>query len=85
MTETEVGVVFQYYSKAGVAAVNITAGTLRVGDRVHVLGHTTDFTQTVDSMQVEHEKIVEAKAGQQVGIKVLDRVRPHDKVYKTED
>ena len=84
MTETEVGVVLQYFAKISVAAVNITAGTLKVGDRIHILGHTTDLTQTVDSIQLEHEKIQEAKTGQSAGIKVLDRVRPHDKIYKME-
>jgi translation initiation factor IF-2 len=85
MTETKVGEVFSYFSKAGVAAVKITDGTLKVGDKIHVLGHTTDFTQAVNSMQIEHESMQEVKKGDQVGIKIDDRVRPNDVVYKVED
>ena len=85
MGEVKVGEVFQYFSKPQVAAVKITTGILRVGDTIHLLGNTTDFKQTVESMQVEHEAIGEAKAGDQVGIKVNERVRPHDQVYKHEE
>ena len=85
MVETEAGLIFQFFAKPNVAAVRITSGTLRIGDRIHVLGHSTDFTQTVDSIQFEHESLKEAKEGQEVGIKVLDRVRPHDKVYRIGD
>ena len=85
MVETEVGFIFQYFAKVGVAAVNITGDGLKVGDKIHVLGHTTDFTQRVESIQVEHSSVQEAKKGQSVGIKMLDRVRPHDKIYKVDD
>jgi len=85
MAETEVGEVFQYYSKVGVAAVKITGGRLKVGDRIHFLGHTTDFTQTLESIQVEHDNVEQAEEGKSVGIKVLDRVRPADKVYLVEN
>ena len=85
MAETRVGEVFQFFAKPGVAALRLTEGGLMIGDKIHILGHTTDFTQTVDSMQVDREPIEAAKAGDSVGIKVQDRVRPHDAVYKVED
>ncbi|MFH1404454.1 MAG: EF-Tu/IF-2/RF-3 family GTPase [Candidatus Altiarchaeota archaeon] len=84
MTETKVGEVFSFFPKPGVAALRMTNGTLKVGDRIHVLGHTTDFTQTVNSIQVEHNQVGEANAGDQVGIKVESRVRPNDTVYRIE-
>ena len=80
--EKKVGIVFSYYSKLGVAAVNLTDGSLKVGDTLHILGNTTDFTQKLDSIQIEHNILKEAKKGQEIGIKVSDRVRPHDIVYK---
>ena len=82
MPENKVGEVFQYFQKAMVAAVRVTDGGLKVGDRIHILGNTTDFAQKVDSMQVEREQIKEAKPGDEVGIRVADRVRPNDVVYK---
>ncbi len=85
MAETKIGEVFQYFAKPGVAAVKLTDGPLKVGDRIHVLGHTTDFTQRVDSMQVDRDPIDEAAQGGSIGVKVQDRVRPHDTVYRIED
>ncbi|OQX83081.1 MAG: hypothetical protein B6D63_06770 [Candidatus Latescibacteria bacterium 4484_7] len=82
MKEVEIGVVQDYFSRIGVAAIEITSGTLRVGDKVHFLGHTTDFTEEIKSMQIEHDEVDEAKAGDSVGIKVSDRVRANDKVFK---
>jgi len=81
MEEQEVGRVVDYFAKVGVAGIEIT-GHLATGDTIHIRGHTTDFQQTVDSMQVEHEVVLEAKPGDSVGIKVQDRCRPHDLVYK---
>lgn len=80
MPEIEVGHVVGYFAKIGVAAVELT-GTLRLGDTIRVRGHTTDFTQVVESMQIEHQAVSEAKAGDSVGIKVIDRVRKGDRVY----
>jgi putative protease len=57
-------------------------GTLRVGDTIHIKGHTTDLEQAVDSMQIEHDQVEEAKAGDAIGIKVGDRCRGGDVVYK---
>lgn len=85
MAEEEIGRVTHYFSKAQVAAIEITAGTLRVGDTIHFKGHTSDFTQTVDSMQIEHDSVEEATPGQAVGIKVVEHARVHDTVYKVTD
>jgi len=77
----EVGKVTHFFSKISVAVVDLTAA-LSVGDRVHIQGPTTDFEQTVDSMQIEHENVKTAKAGQSIGLKVKERVRERDTVYK---
>jgi putative protease len=82
MPEIEIGVVRHYFDRISVAAIEITNDTLRVGDTIHIKGHTTDVTAAVDSMQVEHNKIETAKSGDSVGIKVPAKVRPQDKVYK---
>ena len=85
MPDTEIGKVTHYFGKIGVAAIEITQGTLRVGDTIHIKGHTSDFTQTVDSMQIENASVEEASAGESVGIKVADHAREHDVVYKVEE
>lgn len=82
MTEKEIGVVSHYFDKIGVAAIEITNGKLSVGDTIHIKGRTTDLTTTVESMQIEHEKVNEAKKGDAVGIKVTEKARQHDKVFK---
>jgi translation initiation factor IF-2 len=82
MPEEQVGKVSDYFRKIGVAAINITNGTLSVGDTIRIKGHTTDFTQTVESIQIEHEQVQTAKPGDSVGIKVNEPVRDHDTVYK---
>ncbi len=79
--ETEVGKVKDYFAKIGVAGIELT-GLLSVGDTIHIKGHTTDFSQKVESMQIEHDNVEEAKAGDSIGIKVDDRVRSNDTVYK---
>lgn len=84
MGEQLIGTVSHYFGKPGVAAIEMTAGKLSVGDTVHIVGHTTDFTQTVTEMQVEHEAVTEVKPGDQVGIKVGDRARVHDQVYRVD-
>jgi putative protease len=81
MEEQEIGRVVDYFAKIGVAGIDMT-GHLAAGDTIHIRGHTTDFQQTVDSMQIEHEVVQEAKPGDSVGIKVKDRCRAHDVVYK---
>jgi len=79
----EIGEIFSFYSHINVAAIRLS-GALKVGDKIRIQGHTTDFEQDVKSIQIEHEKVKEAKAGDEVGIKVADKVRKHDKVYKVE-
>jgi translation elongation factor EF-1alpha len=81
MAEELVGTVSDYFVRIGVIGIELV-GTLRVGDTVHVQGHTTDLEQAVESIQIEHEQVQEAKAGDAVGIKVNDRCRRGDKVYK---
>lgn len=77
----EVGKVFTYFSKVGVAGIKLS-GTLSVGDMIRIKGASTDFEQRVDSMQIERTPIQKAESGASVGIKVKDRVRPNDAVYK---
>jgi putative protease len=82
MAEEEIGRVAHYFSKAKVAAIEITRGELAVGDTIRILGHTTDFTQKVESMQVKHAAVTSAKVGDKIGIQVADHAREKDKVYK---
>jgi putative protease len=82
MEEEKIGFVSNYFSKISVAAVEITDGTVSVGDTLHFLGHTTDFESRVHSMQIEHKSVTEAKKGDSVGIRVSEKVREKDKVYK---
>jgi translation elongation factor EF-Tu-like GTPase len=82
MEEKKVGEVIKFFGKIGVAAIRITEGSLKVGDKIHIVGHTTDISQTVDSMQVENKSVQEAGVGADVGIKAKDRVREHDTVYR---
>ena len=77
----EVGKIAHFFSKISVAVVDLTA-TLSVGDRIRIQGPTTDFEQTVDSMQIEHADVKTANAGQSIGLKVKERVREKDTVYK---
>jgi translation elongation factor EF-Tu-like GTPase len=83
MAETDVGSVTRYFARIGVAGIKLT-GVLSEGDTIHIVGHTTDHTQEVHSMQLENETITEGQAGQEIGLKVLERVRPGDQVYKVE-
>ncbi len=78
----EVGKVFKYFAKPGVAAINLTAGTISIGDTILIKGETTNFSQQVESMQIDRVEVKTASAGQSVGIKVKDRVRPNDRVYR---
>ncbi len=80
MERQVIGQVTHYYSKIGVAIL-LLEGTLDVGDRIAIVGSTTDIEQEVKSMQVEHQSIDEAKEGDLVGLKVKDKVREGDTVY----
>lgn len=85
MSEQLIGTVTHYFSGPKVAVVKLTDGELAVGDEVHFHGHTSDFAERVTSMEVDHEKIERAEAGQEVAIQVIERARPHDAVYKVVD
>jgi putative protease len=82
--ETAVGKVTHYYSNLQVAVVHLDRGSLQVGDTIHIKGHTTDFEQRVDSMEIEHERIERAEPGDIFGLKVRDHAREHDVVYKVQ-
>ncbi|MBD3873518.1 MAG: hypothetical protein IFK91_11475 [Acidobacteria bacterium] len=82
MAEQKIGIVTHYFGKIGVAALKITDGELKVGGTIHVKGHTSDFTQTVDSMEVEHESVEVARPGDEIGLKAAEYVREHDVVFK---
>ena len=81
MPETLVGTVTHYYGHIGVAGIDVTK-PLEVGDTIHLHGATTDFVQPVESIQIEHAAVAEAKPGDEIGIKVGERVHEHDKVFK---
>ncbi len=78
--EREIGAITHYFSKVKVAAIKLTA-PLTVGDTIRIKGHTTDLIEKIASMQIEHQQIAEAKAGDAVGIVVTDHVRVGDKVF----
>lgn len=81
MKEKEIGVVSDFFAHVVVAGITLT-GALKVGDKVHIKGHTTDLEMDITSMQIDNKNVAAAKKGQSVGVKVPDRVRPGDLVYK---
>ncbi len=81
MPELEVGKVSTFFARPVVAGIDLTA-PIKVGDKIHIKGHTTDVEVTVESMQIHNANVQEAKAGDSIGVKVPDRVRPGDHVYK---
>jgi len=82
--EKEIGKITHYFSKIGVAIIELSEA-LKVGDRIHIKGHTSDWEQPVDTMQIEHESVEEAKKGQVVGISSKDHAREGDVVYVVTD
>ena len=84
MPEELVGKVTDFFARPVVAGIELT-DTLKVGDKIHIQGHTTDLEQVVESMQINNANINEAKAGDLIGVKVIDRVRDGDSVYKVVD
>lgn len=80
MAEKAIGKVTHYFGNVGVAVLNLT-GKLKVGDDIHLLGHGADFTQKVESMQVDHQPIQAAKKGDDIGLKVDDKVKPGTGVF----
>ncbi len=85
MPEQKVGEVMKFFSKPSVAAIRVTEGNLKVGDRIKFKGHTTDFEDVIQSMQIENKAVEEAGAGAEIGIRVKERVRENDLVYKVTD
>lgn len=83
MAEKQIGEVSSYFSHVDVAAIKLS-GKLKVGQKIHIKGHTTDFEITVKEMQIERKSVKEAKKGDHIGIKVPDKVRPNDKVFLVE-
>ena len=79
--EEAIGTMTHYYSHLSVAVIQVNKGTLRAGNIIHVKGNVTNFTQTVESMEYEHQHVDEAAAGQSVGLKVKDHAREHDIVF----
>jgi translation elongation factor EF-1alpha len=84
MTEVEIGVISDFFARPVVAAIELTA-ELKSGDKIHIKGHTTDIEMTVDSIQIHNQNVPTAKAGDAVGIKVPDKVRHGDKVFRVID
>ncbi len=80
--EERIGVVTHYFNHLSVATLRIERGTLRVGDTIHIHGHTTDFTQKVDSLEVDHASVNEVGPNDDFGLKVIEHAREHDVVYK---
>jgi len=79
--EQEIGYVEHFFGHISVAAIKLTNGKLKVGDTIHIKGHTTDFTEAVNSMQIDNVDVKEANPGDDVGIKMEGKCREHDKVY----
>ena len=82
--EKLVGRIIHYYSHLGVGIIELTGGELKVGDIIHVKGKHTDFTQSVDSIQIEHQDVTRAEKGKVVGIKVTEKVHEHDQVFRAQ-
>ncbi|MFA4953045.1 MAG: translation elongation factor-like protein [Candidatus Pacearchaeota archaeon] len=78
--EKEIGVVSSYFSQVGVAAIKLS-DSLKVGEKVHIKGNTTDFEIKIGEIQIERKPVKQAKKGDHIGIKVPDKVRPNDKVF----
>jgi translation elongation factor EF-1alpha len=81
MSDDPIGKVTHYFDRIGVAVLQLT-GTIRVGDTLHFHGHSTDFKQKVDSLQLEHVSVPEGNPGQDVALKVSQKVHPNDQVTK---
>lgn len=82
MDRAKIGEVFHYFGKIGVAAIRLTDGALAIGDTIQVQGPSTNLTQTVEAMQIEHGDVARAEKGQEVGVRLKDKARERDLVYK---
>ncbi len=78
----DIGAVTHYFPRVDAAVVKMTRGSLSIGDTIIIKGHTTDFKEKVDSIQLDHAPLTKASAGQEIGLKVKAKVREHDVVYK---
>lgn len=85
MAEEQVAVIVKFFAKPSVAALEVTNGTINKGDLLRYKGHTTDFTEEISSMEIDNESVDEVKAGDLAGVKVKERVREGDKVYKVSE
>ena len=82
MAEEKIGEVVKFFAKPSVAAVKIVSGELKIGDTIKITGHTTEITDTIESMEVNNQKVEKAVPGDYIGVKVSDRVRPGDEVFR---
>jgi len=82
MSEIEIGIIVKFFAKPGVAAIEVRSGGIKNGDLLRFKGHTTDFSEKISSMEIDNKPVEEAPAGSLVGIKIKERVRENDKVYK---
>lgn len=82
MAEEKIGEVVKFFAKPSVAAIKITAGELSVGEKIKLVGHTTNFEEVIQSMEVNNQKVEKVVVGDYIGVKVSDRVRPGDEVFK---
>jgi putative protease len=82
MPEEQVAVIVKFFAKPSVAALQVIDGTIKKGDMLRYKGHTTDFTEEVSSLEIDNQSVDEATVGDLVGVKVKERVRENDKVYK---
>ncbi|MBM3320608.1 MAG: translation elongation factor-like protein [Candidatus Eisenbacteria bacterium] len=80
--EVKIGHVSHYFGKISVAAIELTDGALAVGDTIHIKGHTSDFTQTIESMQIDRADVPRAEKGQSIGIRAVEHAREGDVVFK---
>ena len=85
MVEEKIGVVEHFFTNVSVAAIKITNGELKIGDIIHIVGAHTDLKHKIDSMQINRVPVTSVKTGDDVGIKLNDRVREHDVVYKVNE
>ena len=85
MVEEKIGIVEHFFTNVSVAAIKITNGELKIGDTIHVVGMHTDIKQKIDSMQINRVPVTSVKAGDDVGIKLKERAREHDVVYKIKE
>lgn len=83
MKEKEIGKISSYFEHVNVAAIKLSAN-LKIGDKIHIKGHTTDFEEKITSMQIERKEVSKAEKGDHVGIKVPEKVRPNDIIFLIE-